>query len=61
MSCRTFSQDVDSGHSSPSYDMVPPKILLYFDLHSPFSYLAFHVVRVRDSPIPIILLEHPKH
>jgi hypothetical protein len=27
--------------------MPRPKITLYFDLHSPFAYLAFHTLRVR--------------
>ena len=35
--------------SYPTIDtiMTKPKITLYFDLHSPFAYLAFHVLRVR--------------
>jgi 2-hydroxychromene-2-carboxylate isomerase len=26
--------------------MANQKLILYFDLHSPFAYLAFHVIRV---------------
>ena len=27
--------------------MSKPKIVLYFDLHSPFAFLVFHTLRVR--------------
>ena len=32
--------------------MPDPKLTLYFDLHSPYSYLAFYALQVGDPILP---------
>lgn len=35
--------------------MAKPKLTIYFDMHSPFAYLAFHVTKVSNSDLLLIL------
>lgn len=38
--------------------MASPKITLYFDIVSPFAYIAFHVLKVSQFSIPEVLDFH---
>jgi hypothetical protein len=37
--------------------MAAPKVTLYFDVVSPFSHIAFHVLKVSDSMLASDVLE----